>query len=440
MKKRDIGPEPERRTVGDLPVFINRILPFWGTPTWLDGELWRKIVNHQMLAKVCRDVLIMQVLQMKWSIKARDPNQAAELKDQITHYTDVFLDGGGDGYDVLVDLLLQDTLDIPFGGALEQVRSQKTGELEGLVNIDGATLRPTSDWNLPVVQSLGMANAPPVFLRRDEVARVYLSPRTRIRHKGWGMAPPERIYLALELIGRGDRYYANLLLDSPPAGMLDLLDIEEDAAIKWAESFRELMVGTEAFKIPVLYEHEKAAVYVPFGVPPAEMLFETTILQYAGITCAGYGMLLSDLGLGRSQMSLAGSIREERRSRRLGFGTLMMKLESMFNRILPSELIFAFVYDDEESLIARGRSRLTNARALNELVKTQIISSEQARDQLESDGLLTVDLSKPPKQEADQVNQGDRIRGPQEAHLIGKPVSPSEGGHGEIKTTEGKNN
>jgi hypothetical protein len=436
MADKNVSPKPKRQTTGDLPVFLNRIIPFWGTPSWLEGTLWRKIVNHQMLAKVCRDLLIMQVLQMKWNIKARDLNQAEELKGLIKHYIDILLDGGGDGYDVMVDLLLQDALDIPFGGALEQIRSS-TGDLEGLVNIDGATLRPTPDWVFPVVQTLQGASFPPVFLRRNEVARLYLSPRTPIRHKGWGMAPPERIYLALELIGRGDRYYANLLLDTPPAGLLDLLDVEEDAAIKWATSFRELMVGTEAFKIPVLYEHEKAAVYVPFGTPPAEMLFETTILQYAGITCAGYGMMLSDLGLARSQMSLAGSIRDERRSRRLGFGVLLMKLETMWNRVLPSELTFVHVYDDEESLIARGRSRLTNARALNELVKTGIISPDQAREQLEADGLLTVDLTKPPDQE---IDGGERIRGPQEAHLIGKPTSPSEGGHGEIKTTEGKNN
>jgi hypothetical protein len=392
-----------------------------------------------MLARICRDLLIMQVLQVKWKIKTRDPNQSDELKDSMVHYTDLLLEGGGEGHNVMVDLLLQDALDIPFGGALEQIRSPVDGKLEGLVNIDGATLRPTHDWEFPVVQVANIGTAPPVFLKRNEVTRLYLSPRTSIRYKGWGMAPPERIYLALELIGRGDRYYANLLLDTPPAGLLDLLDVEEDSAIRWAESFRELMVGSEAFKIPVLYEHEKPAAYLPFGPPPAEMLFETTILQYAGIACAGYGMVLNDLGLGGNQSSLAGSIREERRSRRLGFGLLVMKLEAMFNRVLPSDLRFDYIYDDEETLIARGRSRLTNSRALGELVKVGLLKRNEARDQLRADGLITIHLEELSEDELDG-GQSDRIRGPQEAHLIGKPVPPSQGGRGEIKSPESKNN
>lgn len=429
--------EPRRKTAGELPIYMKRILPFWGTPTWLNGENWRNVVNGQMLAKICRDLLIGQVLQIKWEIKARDHNQAEALKDSIIEYTDILIEGGGDGYGVMVDLLLQDTLDIPFGGALEQIRSPVTRRLEGLVNIDGATLRPTHDWESPVIQSINIGSAPPVLLRRDEVARLYLSPRTPIRLHGWGMAPPERIYLALQLIGRGDRYYANLLLDSPPAGLLDLLDVEEESAIKWAESFRELMVGSEAFKIPVLYEHEKSAVYIPFGPPPAEMAFNTTILQYAGIACAGYGMMLSDLGLGRSQLSLAGSIREERRSRRMGFGLLVFKLEGMFNRILPPELKFTHIYNDEETLIAQGRSRLSNARALTELVKSNLLTPGEARDQLVADGLITVALGEL-KEQLD-LQEPERVRPPQESYLLGVPTPPSKGGRGEIKSAESKN-
>ena len=70
-----------------------------------------------------------------------------------------------------------------------------------------------------------------VYFKPEEAARILLTPRPELRMKGYSMPPPERIYLALTLLFRGDQYYANLLLDTPPAGVLDLIDMQKEDAV-----------------------------------------------------------------------------------------------------------------------------------------------------------------------------------------------------------------
>lgn len=427
--------QPNRKTHKYDELYLQRIVPQWNTPGWLDGNVWRSIVKRQMLGMICRDFLITQILQLRWEIRATDPAQGPTLANEINHYTEIFRQGEGDGFDVLLDALLQDVLDIPFGGALEAVRDSK-GTLHELVNIDGATLYPTYDREFPVIQQVTTSPLDVVALRANEVYRLFLSPRTSMKRKGWGMAPPERIFLALVLVSRGDRYYANLLLDTPPAGILDLIDMSEDSAVEWVGSYRELLVGPEYFKIPVLYEHETAATFIPFGQSPNELAFPSTILQYMALTCAGYGMTVSDIGLTDPQRTLAGSIREERRSRHFMVGLLSTKLTALFSRILPSYLKFMFVRDDQETMVALGRSRLTHARAMGELINRQILSPDEALEQLITDGLVTIHLDMENRPELPtEILTSPAI---QEHHLVGKPVPPDEGGHGEIKSDTGR--
>ena len=84
---------------------------------------------------------------------------------------------------------------------------------------------------------------------------MYISPRPDIKREGWGLAPPEKTYLALEMLNRGDYYYANLLIDTPAAGILDLGDMAQDSAEEWVKAWRKMLTGIDPFKIPVLYEH-----------------------------------------------------------------------------------------------------------------------------------------------------------------------------------------
>lgn len=424
----------DRKTQGKI-TYIQRFLPMWNTPTWMDGNLWRRVVNRQMLAMICRDNLISWIIQLKWEIRTRDPKEIQKHAKEVDHYTEVFLDGGGLGYDIMVEEFLKDVLDIPFGGMLELVKDKE--RVVQLCTVDGATLFPNTNEEFPVVQQVQGIQTRPVALRADEICRIYLSPRSNIHRKGWGMAPPERIYLALILLNRGDRWYANLLLDTPPPGVLDLIDMSESSATDWAGSFRELMVGTDAFKIPVLYEHDRPAVWIPFGGMPSEMTFNETTHKYAEVVCGGYGVSTSDVGMGGGRKTLAGEIRDERRTLRSGYGLIKSKVTYGFNRILPEYLEWYFVLDDEQTMLAKGRARLANSRAMSELVKTGIITKHQALEQQIEDGLITIRIA-PEDFPDDEFPEEPALasggeRGPQEHHILGKPVPPEQGGQGEIR-------
>jgi hypothetical protein len=202
--------------------------------------------------------------------------------------------------------------------------------------------------------------------------------------------------LALSLLYRGDTYYANLLLDTPEAGLLDLADMSRKSAEDWLLSFRELMTGIDPMKIPVLYEHEKPASYINFGRPPSEMMFAETTGKYSRITHAGYGLTETDTGLGDPQKTLAGSIRDERRSRRSGFSTVREKTKGLIDsEILPPYLEFNWMEKDEEGQVQRGRAFLLAAQALAKAKEARFISPQEGQAQLIKDGHITVEVEEP---------------------------------------------
>jgi hypothetical protein len=272
-----------------------------------------------------------------------------------------------------------------------------------------------------------------VYFPYYAIDRTYMSPRREIKRKGWGMSPPEKIYLAIELINRGDIYYANLLLDTPSVGLLDLGDMAKDSAEKWVEAWRTMLTGIDPFKIPVLYEHEKPVSFIPFTKNPAELMFDQSVGRYSGLVAAGYGMTLSDIGFsGRSSggETLAGTIRNERTSKKTGHGRIKKKVKYWFDRLLPSTLEYKFIDLDDELNVALGRARLATATALQTLIDLGVISPQEGRLQMLADGLLTISIPEkiPPDAERKQAPNNER------QGLLGKPIAPSQGGYGEQKS------
>ena len=239
------------------PLYLNRILPQWRNPEWLEGEIWRAVVAQQPVAVDCRDTLISTVVNLDWTIEAKDPNTRDELDEEIKYYIRFLTDNEEFDYVEHVEWIGKDYLDLPFGGATEVGRENNdpNGRVVWLALLDGATLFPTLNYDYPVGQQVAGIN--PVYFPYYGINRIYMSPKTSFLRKGWGCAPPEKIYLAIQLLNRGDVYYANLLLDTPQVGILDLIDMSKDSAEAWIDSWATLLKGVDPFKIPVLYEHEK---------------------------------------------------------------------------------------------------------------------------------------------------------------------------------------
>jgi len=413
-----------------------RLLAPWQNPSWLSASQWREVVRHQELAIICRDTIIMNILNTPWRVSPRELASGNEYEEEVKSYTELIRTTDG-GFHHHMDLVLQDALDTPFGGAAEVGRENDDpeGAALWLKHIDSATLYPTFNDDYPVVQKVPSEPVDYVIFPKHAIARIGYTPRPEFLRKGWFMAPPEKVYLGLELLVRGDRYYANLLSDTPEAGILDLGDMEQASAETWLSSWKDLMNGIDPFKIPVLYEHTTPAQYIAFGRPPTELMFDKTTLKYASFVAAGYGLSLPDIGLvvEGTGASLAGQIRSERRSSRTGIGVTRLYVKAYWDSILPSYLQFEFVDRDDEILVSKGRARLSNSMAMRNLTEAGIIEVKDAQEQLVADGLLTISLSPAPGL-PEPTTPGNGIVSPTHvvAKELGKPVAPSKGGQGEI--------
>lgn len=255
------------------------------------------------------------------------------------------------------------------------------------------------------------------------------------------MAPPEKIYFALDLLTKGDKYYANLLLDIPTAGILDLGDMEKSAAEEWISAFRTFVNdNTTSFKIPVLYEHNNEVKFLPFGKVPNDIMFNQITSKYAALVAAAYGMSLSDIGLQTTTASgetLAGSIRQERKTRNTGFARAKAKMKAFFDGILPDTLQFNWIDYDDELNVAMGRARLASSQAFKTFQDEGNLSRQEIRSQLIADGLITIAIPEALPPDAKPLPPptpfgGGKVGGNTEPELIKQPKAPSAGGEGDV--------
>lgn len=385
--------------------FYRNLVPF-ANPDWLDGNKWRYIARSQPVVMDVISALTMYVHGLPWDIRAKDPKRTKELQEEIDYHTKI-LNTAQDGAGLLtyIELLLEDFNEIPFGAATETVRYKASrsdldprGRLYKILAVDGATFWPANDpsGNVVAVQVPPYAKNSTqqnIVFSKEELVRMYRFPRPELIRRGWGMPPLERVYLAVELLSRGDKYYANLLLDTPEAGILDLGDMTQESAEKWISSARIMFSGLEPFKVPVIAEHTTPVKWIPFGRPPSEILYNETYEKYAQLVTAAYGLTLSDIGWrGSSGGSLSNSIREDRKSRATGYATVRKYLEYHLTALLPDDLIFKFIDIDDEALASKGRARSANAVAGRNLIEAGIFTPRQWQRQMVMDGLVTIPI------------------------------------------------
>lgn len=428
---------------GELSNYLIRQMPIWNNPNWLHADVWRQFVHKQPVAVLCRDAITSYLLSLDWTIVARNADEQDEYKEEIKYYTKL-LERGNAYYNDLdfsthVEWIAKDLFDLPFGAASEIGREYNapSGKVVWVRPLDGATLAPTLDAEYPVVQHF--PNYQPVVFPRDFISRIYLSPRTEIRREGWGFAPPERIYLAMEMLNRGDIYYSQLLLNTPEAGILDLKDMDKESATEWVKGFRDLLYGINPLKIPVLYEHTDKAEWIPFGKLPNEILYDSITARYITIVTAGYGLSPSDVGFASSSNggeTLAGTIRQERRSAKSGKALAKTKVKAYFEKILPEHLEFKWVDFDDERNVAMSRARMASANAFSVFIQNQLFTPDELRSQAVADGLISITV--PETIDRTQIEWPTNAlryigkdNGNKNSNDVGNSKAPSSGGQGE---------
>lgn len=443
---------PKERAI-TTPPFLQRPLQTWATPKYLQAENWRKVVRMQPLSILARNHLVNYLQALPYSITAKDDSEKDELEGDIDYYISVLNDPVNGGFDGIIDLLWQDALDLPVGGNVEIVRwpvgilpsvelngetasvtrSWSKGHTFKIVPLDGATMFPTYDTDFPMAQRVDYYNMlNPTFFKPYEVGRILMYQRPEIYLKGYAMPPPEAAFLAVTLLTRGDKYYADLLLDTPPAGILDLRDMEQATATQWVSSFRDLLGGIDPYKIGVLYEHQQEAKFIAFSKPPTELMYDTTTLKYARILVSFYGLNLGVLGLEENKGTMAGAIRDKHQVALTGYGMVNEKTTNLINDyIIPPYLKFAFLEQDFERQTAQGRAFVLFSQALKNLTDSGIISSQIAQAQLRGEGFITVEVDEEEAIEPEiQENGKEKIEGPKTQQIVDK-VPVDEGGKGD---------
>ena len=430
--------EKGQRSLDDM--YIDRFIPGWARPHWQEAEFWRAVVKQLPVAIDCRETVISYITDLDWKIEPRDSSMRDELKGEIEYYTELFDSGGGwelSGWDFikLLEFVLTDCLDTPFGGCVETIRDgdKLDGKVLSIIPIDSATLFPTRDKKWPIVQRVKSSPVKPVVFPYWAVNRLYMSPRTELKMEGWGMPPPEKIFIAMQMVSKGDLYYWKFLSDTPEAGVLDLMDMEQKSAQDWVTAFKELFAGIDPMKIPVLYEHTIPAKFISFGKDPNAIQFDASYHKYVTLICNSYGLTPTDLGFpgtgGGSGATMAGGIREDRRTKKM-ITRLKNSLRYWFNRMLPRNLNFLWIDLDDETSVAISRARLAGATAASQYIDSRVFSPKEMRLQTIADGLVTISV--PEDVPEDEFKLVEDAQAKERPGMLGAPVNPSQGGKGEV--------
>lgn len=450
--------EPRQKSL-EVP-FLWRLPTLWQIPQWAQANQWRWFVYNQPIAMLCRQRLINYLTGLPQEVTARDPNEKDALKEDCKYYNKWVLKK----FDLIFELLWQDALDLPIGGNVEiarwpvgtkpvikegdeeykVTRDHPKGHPDRLIFIDGASLFPTYDEDLPIAQRIPEIDKV-VYFTPDDLGRVGIQPRTEMRLKGYFKAPPEQVYLAMTMVNQSDHYYSDLLKNVPPVGILDLIDMAQQDATEWTASTRALFEGTDPFKIPVLYQHTAAANFIPFGKSPQELMYDKVGQHYARLTAASYGLTLGNLGLEPKGETLAGSIRDDTQAE-AGYNFIVEKTKGLLDDdVLPPYLEWSPKIQNNEKLTGHGRAFLVNVQALKAAKDSGFIKPSEGQAQLLRDGFLTVEVEVPNDEELaqqalaakpgfgpDGKPMNGNGKGGDEAEKVADKKPPAQGGRGDV--------
>lgn len=382
------------------PIFITRQPLYLQNPTAFSANQWRQIAKEP-ITRLCIRHILRELTSLEWEVSSLNPEKDAE---QVRFLTTVLENADdGDGWDTWLSRVLLDALTLPMAGNSEVVPDKTTGILGGLYHVDGATLYPTYERDIPFVQINPYNTVERIYFVKGDIMRLILQPRSELQRKPFQEAPVESAFVGIEALSRMYVYYLKQLTDTPIAGILDVMDMTQDEAQTWAENFREMLNGVDPLKMPLLYDHVKPARLIPFGRSPTDLALGENFKRFAELVVSGFGLSIGDLRLFEHERTLAGVEASQRVTARSGIGYYAQAVEDMMNRSILMTSLTGFKFKFKLGMTgeeqAEAQLAQTRATILTTLAgPTQpLLKPEDAQAQLVAWGVVDVPLSGTPQ-------------------------------------------
>jgi hypothetical protein len=338
----------------------------------------------------------MQITGLEWYIEGDDEKERDYFTSILSSADD------GSGFESLVARVVEDATTVPFGGAWEN-GFFPDGGVAWVAHLDGGLMRPTYSYDVPYAQvAPDRGPLDPVLFRRGEVSRVMWLPRPDVKGYGWTRTPCMDSLPAILGLLRSDKFWQTLLTDSPPPGILDIMGITDEDAIAWLESWKTMMAGQDALKIPILTgegrtKEDGNAQFISFATSATEAQLPELLRRYAEIVCAAFGMNTGDLGLFGQEMRLAGMTKVIELSKRQGLAHLMKAIKQRIDvDVLPDTVEFVWADVELEDTVRRASAKKMTAEALAALGNAFIFDPQVLQAQAIEEGLITVPVDTPP--------------------------------------------
>lgn len=305
-------------------------------PTGFTADQWR-LIAREPVNQMAQRFLQRELTALSWEITS-DRKNDPRIDKYKKAWKSIF--DGGQGYIPWLSRILSDVFTVPFGGVSEV--GYKGGDLAYCNHVDAATVLPTYLKEVPYVQVNPDNWEQRVYFKPGELSRLWANARGEIRWKEYQRPPTEEAFMVIEALSKIYLYSMQELTDTPSMGILDLADMTKEEALDWANGFQQLLKGIDPFKIPVLYDHDTPANWIPFNRGPEELGINEQFRRYVELCLGFYGLSIGDLRLFERTATKAGERVSQMVTERSGVGYWAAIVAEYLTELLPDGLQFRY--------------------------------------------------------------------------------------------------
>ena len=371
-----VPPEPERVRTWQYPVGYN----FTYTPrAWepIGFDELRALAENHDITRLAIETRKDQIEALTWSIRSREPNNPkADAAPRIEKLTEFWNHPDGDRpFGTWLRIALEDLLVID--APCFEIRRNRGGEVIGLDNVDGATIKV-------LVDETGRRPKPPApayeqvihgrpwrLLTTDELLYMPRNPRP---WKAYGFSPVEQITMTVNIaLRRQVMQLQHFTEGNVPAGLLNAPDDWSAEQIRqFQEWFDSVLAGNTAQRTRLVWG-PNGAKYQAFKEPPHKDDFDEWL---ARIVCFAFS-LAPNAFIRHVQRTTADTLQEAALKEGLWplQGWVKRFADTVIQRLFGhSDLEFS--WNEEEALDPQGQAKM-----LVELVQEGIWTRNEARAQ-----------------------------------------------------------